>query len=130
MLRVLAAAVAVMLAAPAGAASGTAFAFGRVGGNIIPFSVTIGRDGTVRAKGSVTVGRPKLSPAALSSLSRVATANGFRSLPAVTNCAGTLPDAAATYVRVGGRTVRVHGACLARYNRVWTALTLAVDLRH
>ena len=33
-----------------------------------------------------------------------------------------LPDVAATFIRVGARTVRVHGACVARYTKLWNAL--------
>jgi hypothetical protein len=41
-----------------------------------------------------------------------------------------LPDVAATFVRVGPRTVRVHGTCLAHYQRVWNALARAVKITY
>jgi len=53
---------------------------------------------------------------------------GFMTLPKATNCVGTLPDVASTFVRVGARTVRVHGECVPRYARLWRALTAAVKL--
>lgn len=124
-LAVLAAAAALAPAAQASAKTG--FSFGRVGGNIRPYTVAISADGHVRATG-VTVGRTQLSKAQLAKLSTVAAASHFASIAAVTNCPKTNPDVAATFVRVAGRTVRVHGGCVARYQRVWTALTAAVRL--
>jgi hypothetical protein len=52
----------------------------------------------------------------------------FTTLPLVTNCKGTLPDVAATFIRVGASTVRVHGNCVPRYSRLWKALTSAVKV--
>jgi hypothetical protein len=104
------------------------FAFGRDGGNIRPFTVTISNDGVVRSTGAVTVGTKKLTRLQIAVLNRVAAANGFGAMPPATNCAGTLPDVAATYVRVGPRRVQVHGACVPAYRRVWNALSHAVKL--
>ena len=58
-------------------------------------------------------------------LNHVVVETSFSKLPAVTACPSTLPDIAAQFIRVGGRTVRVHGSCLQRFNRLWTALTKA-----
>jgi hypothetical protein len=104
------------------------FAFGRLGGNIRPYSVTIANTGVVHTSGAVKVGRKHLTSAQLASLNRVATETTFEMLPKATNCAGTLPDVASTYVRVGARTVRVHGNCVSRYARMWKALTAAVRI--
>jgi hypothetical protein len=124
MVRALLLALVVLALVPAaGASSRTGFAFGRIGGNIRPFTVTIAADGTAHASGAVTVGRKKLTPAQLAGLKHTAAVNSFVTLPAVTACPGTLPDVAATFIRVGARTVRVHGSCLVRYMRVWRALT-------
>jgi hypothetical protein len=38
------------------------------------------------------------------------------------------PDIAATFVRIGARTVRVHGICVARYAKLLAAFTQAVKL--
>jgi hypothetical protein len=46
-------------------------------------------------------------------------------MPLVTSCRGTLPDIATQVIRVGGRTVRVHGGCVVRFNRLWTAMNRA-----
>ena len=114
-------------AAPAeGTVAPTGFAFGRLGGNIRPYKVTIANSGVVRTSGAVMVKRRMLTNVQLATLNRVATETDFEMLPAATNCPGTLPDVASTYVRVGARTVRVHGNCIARYARMWKALSVAV----
>jgi hypothetical protein len=124
---------AVLLAGVAAEPAGSAvklsgFAFGRIGGNIRPFAVSIASTGVVRTSGPVTVGRKKLTPAQLVSLNRLAIATSFGKLPKATNFPGTLPDVASTYVRVRARTVRVHGSCVPRYARMWRALTAAVRI--
>jgi hypothetical protein len=90
--------------------------------------VSIGSDGKVQVSGPVTAGRMKLTGAQLATLDRAASAARFAALPKLTNCPGTLPDIAATFIRVGTRTVRVHGACVTRYAKLFTALTRAVNL--
>ncbi|MGZ8715899.1 MAG: hypothetical protein ACXWYO_02195 [Gaiellaceae bacterium] len=112
----------------AGAVQPTGFAFGRLGGNIRPYSVTIANSGVVRTSGAVEVGRTRVTPVQLAALNRVATETRFTMLPAETNCRGSLPDVATTYIRVGARTVRVHGGCVPRYARLLKALKAAVLL--
>ena len=124
---------AVLLAVVAAEPAGTAvklsgFAFGRIGGNIRPFTVSIASTGVVHTSGAVTAQRTKLTSAQLVSLNRIANMTRFGKLPKATNCPGTLPDVASTYVRVGARTVRVHGSCVLRYARMWRALTAAVRI--
>ena len=106
----------------------TGFAFGRFGGNIRPYTVTIANSGVVRTSGAVEVGRRMLTSLQLGGLNRVATETSFVTLPKLTNCRGTLPDVAATFIRVGARTVRVHGACLPRYQRLLRALQASVKI--
>jgi hypothetical protein len=122
------AAMLLLLAGVAEASQQRGFSFGRVGGNIRPYTVSIGNDGRVHVSGPVTAGRMKLTGAQLATLNGAASAARFTTLPNVTNCPGTLPDVAATFIRVGARTVRVHGACVARYAKLFTALTRAVAL--
>jgi hypothetical protein len=124
----LAALLLLTLAPAAGASSQRGFAFGRLGGNIRPYTVSIASDGRVRVSGPVTAGRTKLTAAQLASLDRSAANARFAVLPAMTNCPGTLPDIAMTFVRVGSKTVRVHGNCVARYAKLFTALSHAVKL--
>lgn len=123
-------ALAAILPASSTASPRRGFAFGRLGGNIVPFTISVGNDGRVRASGPVSVGKKRLTELDVANLNRVATTNRFSSLPAVTSCPGTLPDVAATFVRVGPRTVRVHGTCLARYQHVWDALARAVKITY
>jgi hypothetical protein len=104
----------------------TGFAFGRIGGNIMPFSIAIAAGGRVTATGPAPEHRATVSKVQLANLDRAVVDARFRTMPKMTLCPNTLPDIAAQYIRVGGRTVRVHGSCVARFNRLWTALSRAV----
>jgi len=127
-LRLLVTAVAAAaLAGPAGAAS-PPLAFGRAGGNIRPFTITIASNGAVHAFGPVGVGRTTLTAAQEASLRTVVAKARLAALPATIRCAAVLPDIATSWIRVGARTVRVYGNCLARFERVWNALAGAVRL--
>lgn len=129
MRRLLAVVLAAAAIAPAAGASGkTGFAFGRAGGSIRPFTVVITTDGAVRATGSAGVGRRRLTLLQLGTLNRLAATSDFGSLAPRTDCPGTLPDVALTFIRVGPRTVRVHGDCVASYRQLWNALARAVRL--
>ena len=119
---------AVALVPTSAASQQTGFALGRTGGNIRPFTVTIAADGKVSVTGPVQAGRTKLTQPQLATLGKIAADAHFATLPKTTNCAGTLPDVASTFVRVGARTVRMHGDCVARYTRLWKALSSAVKL--
>jgi hypothetical protein len=94
----------------------------------MPYHVTIANSGVVHTYGPVKVGRKLLAPVQLASLNRVATETRFTALPTTTNCRGTLPDVAGTYIRVGARTVHVHGGCSTRYQRLFKALETSVHL--
>lgn len=109
----------------AAALTQTGFAYGRVGGSIMPFTVTISTSGVVKATGPAPGHATRLTKEQLAVLNRVAVETNFAKLPPVTACPNTLPDIAAQFIRVGGRTVRVHGSCLTRFNRLWAALTKA-----
>jgi hypothetical protein len=82
----------------------------------------------VSVSGPVQAGRTKLTRAQLATLTKIAADVRFTTLPKTTTCAGTLPDVASTFVRIGARTVRVHGECVPRYARLWKALAGAVKL--
>ena len=123
-LLVLAAALVAVQAAQA-ATPARGFAFGRVGGNIRPYTVTVAAAGAVTSSGAVTTGRKRLTSVQLASLDRLAAGVHFATLPAATSCPGTLPDVAAQFIRAGARTVRVHGDCVAGFNRLWSALVKA-----
>jgi hypothetical protein len=117
------------VAADASAASrGVAFAFGRVGGNIRPYTVTIASSGAVIASGPVNVGTKMLTSVQLRNLDLVAAKAQFAHLPASRSCPGALPDIAYTFIRVGSHAVRVRGGCVPAYTRLWNALARAVRL--
>jgi hypothetical protein len=120
------AALAVAIAAPA--ASAARYSFGRQGGNIEPYTVTISPTGAVTTSGPVKVGRTKLSARQLKSLASTVAGAGFSTLPATTFCLGTLPDFASDWVAVGSQRVSVRGSCSPRFTRVWSAVTAAVRL--
>ncbi|HLY94188.1 MAG TPA: hypothetical protein VKP14_05020 [Gaiellaceae bacterium] len=106
-----------------------AFSFGRTGGNIIPFTVTIATSGRVQVSGPVQVDKHTLTQAQLAGLNRIAAQVRFSSLQGAM-CPRTLPDVASTFIKKGPHTVRVHGTCVAAYQRLWAALTAAVRLRY
>lgn len=99
--------------------------FGMRGGNIVPFSVVIRPDGSVRATGSMKAGNHRIDPATVRRLrTEIADAHlvGRR-------CTGVVPDIGSRFIRVGNRTVTVHGSCNRRFERSWTALMSAVIFR-
>lgn len=118
--------MAVLLAAALLLPAKTGFAYGRAGGNIIPFTVTIATTGAVRATGAAPDHVATLTKQQLADLNRIAYDVRFATIPVVTACPDTLPDVAAQFIRVGGRTVRVHGGCVRRFNKLWAALDRAV----
>ena len=120
--------VAAALVPAASASEQRGFAFGRVSGNIRTYTVSITNDGVVRARGAVEIGRMKLTLVQLAELNRVASVTRFTTLPLKTSCKGTLPDVAATFIRVAARTVRVHGNCVPPYSRLWKALSRTVKV--
>ena len=122
----LAAVLLLALVPAAGASPQRSFAFGRLGGNIRPYTVSIASDGRVRVSGAATVGRTKLTAEQLATLDRAAADARFPGMPPMTNCPGTLPDIATTFVRWGAKTVRVHGNCVPRFAKLFTALSHAV----
>jgi hypothetical protein len=133
-MRLVAALVAsLMLALIVGAADGAqpasaGFTFGRSGGNIMPFSVVIARDGRMTAHGAVKLANPQrpVSADALRGLLRLTQAEGFFSLPRTLSCTRTLPDVASLFVTVsrssGTKTVAVHGGCKAGFNQIYAVL--------
>jgi hypothetical protein len=103
----------------------TGFAFGRTDGNIMPFTISIATSGRVTATGAAPAHATTISKLRLANLNRAVLDAGFQTMPLVTSCRGTLPDIATQVIRVGGRTVRVHGGCVVRFNGLWTALNRA-----
>jgi hypothetical protein len=118
--------LAAILVPAVAAAPSTGFEYGRTGGSIRPYSVLVSNAGKVGATGAAPAHRAHLTKQQLANLNRAVFDADFAHLPAVTSCPGTLPDIAAEYIRVGNRTVRVHGDCLKRFNRLWATLEKTV----
>jgi hypothetical protein len=116
-------------------ASGPVIRFGQFGGNIRPWDAAIDADGTVTATG-ITVGETKLADPkdALNGLLKLADAEGFWSLTAVTACTGTLPDIASRYIQItsstGTKKISVHGACVSGFNQLFADLMAAGDVHY
>lgn len=138
MLRVASAVAAVALLAAAAASAGpraaASYSFGRTGGNIMPFTVSISQTGAVRVTGPVRVGTQQLGTAARTRLATVLRTQKFAALPPTTRCAGTNPDVAAFFVTVrtgsATRTVLVHGDCSPAFTKVYDAFAAAVGLKY
>jgi hypothetical protein len=120
--------LAALLAAPAGAQTQPAFGFADTILNH-PYTVTIDRNGDVHHTGRlVRTATEHLTSFQMAALTRVAAANHFSTLPALTRCPGTPPTAATTWVKVSAEKVEVHGTCLPRYQRVLQALIATVHI--
>ena len=123
-------ALALPLAAAAQAPKATvSFSFGRTGGNIAPFTVTIARDGHLSTKGPVQLAKTDavISAAALTGLLKLAQAEKFFALPTAVRCKQTPPDFAASFVAVsrasGSKTVTVHGDCRQAFSQLYAVVS-------
>jgi hypothetical protein len=106
-----------------------AFTFGRTGGNIAPFSVTIARDGHLTAHGPAQLTKPAavVSSAALAGLLKLAKAEKFFAMPKSVRCKQTPPDFAASFLTItqasGTKTVTVHGDCQSRFTQLYAVVS-------
>jgi hypothetical protein len=128
MTRTLLLAVATALVLAGAATASPRYAFGRAGGNIVPFTVTIGPTGAISASGPVKVGRKSLTRPQLAALAATIARARLTGLPVMRFCTGALPDFALKFVTAGGRTIFVRGSCSPRLTTVWNALASAVRL--
>jgi len=134
MLAAVTVALAVPLAVLAGGGSKTqspSFAFGRAGGNIMPFTVRIGRDGRLATTGAVQLAKPDavLSVPLRNGLAKLARVEGFFAMPTLVRCHGVNPDVAGRFVTVsaGGktRTVTMRGACKPAFEELYAVIAAA-----
>jgi hypothetical protein len=134
-LGVLAVALAVPLAVLAGGAgkqqTGPIFSFGRTGGNIVPFSVSVSKEGRVTTSGPVSVtNKVTLAQPLRNGLAKLAKAEGFFSMPVAIRCSAVHPDVAAHFVTfsAGGktRTVTARGGCNAAFEELYAVITAAL----
>lgn len=116
----LAALTASFAACGSAAVTHTQIVFGITGGNIAPYRVSIQPDGTVRGAGHRQI--PSARVRRLQQEIEQAHLTSRR-------CTGALADVASQYIRVGDRTVTVHGGCEASFQRVWHDLARAAGLR-
>jgi hypothetical protein len=111
------------------------FVFGRTGGNIRPYAVTIAPGGVVTATGPVRIAHPgrRVAAATLRRLERIVQTTKFFSQRTLTLCPGSLPDFASSFVTVKAgtrhRRVVVRGACSPRFESLYQALVAAVGVR-
>jgi hypothetical protein len=123
------------LAVPAlgtAAPGATSFAFGRTGGNIAPFTVTISSSGGVTVTGPVKPRITLVGPAVRARLTGLVETTRFAALPATIRCSGALPDFASNFITVRRAgttdTVLAHGDCSKRFATLYNALARAVGI--
>ncbi len=134
LLAALTVALAVPLAVLAGGSGKTAapptFAFGRVGGNIIPFTVTIGANGHVSTTGTQKLGLTFATVPLRNGLGKLAKAEGFWTESTVLDCGKVNPDIASRFITVTAagksRTVRSRGTCYPAFEELYAVLSASV----
>ena len=108
--------------------SGAAFAFGRTGGNIEPFTVTIARDGSISSSGAAPANlAPHASLDAVDGLLKLARTEGFYALPSLVLCQGELPDFAGQFVTIktgtSSKKVTVRGSCRVGFTQLYAVVS-------
>ena len=107
--------------------NGLTIKFGRTGGLIMPYVITIASDGSVTSTGNPPVKPPaSITSAQVDSLSSQIRA-GIGKLTSL-QCGHTLPDEAATFITALGKTVTVRGSCEPKYTTLYDALSNALGL--
>ena len=132
------AAVTVVLAVPLAVLAGGSskrqapptFAFGRTGGNIVPVTVTIDKNGHVSTTGTEQLTLTQATVALRNGLAKLARAEGFFTMPTFRSCGKINPDIAGQFVTVSAfgktRTVTVRGVCVAPFNELYAVLSASV----
>jgi len=101
--------------------------FGRIGGLIAPYTISIAPGGAVTAEGNPPVKPPtSLTSAQDEMLSRLVR-NGMGKLTTL-QCAGSFPDEASSFITALGKTVSVRGTCEPGFTKIYDALTNALGL--
>jgi hypothetical protein len=118
----------------AGARTPVSYSFGRTGGNIAPFTVTIGALGAVHVQGPVQAQRQALSTSQIARLSLTLQRERIATLSPPRRCPGMLPDFASQFITIGSgpaaKTIVADGNCSARFKAAYAALAAAVGLRY
>jgi hypothetical protein len=89
---------------------------------VVGYRVSIQSNGSVRSTGSARAIRRQIAASRLRQLRDDIEHAHLTSR----SCPGALPDLARQYIRVGRRTITVHGDCEAGFERVWSELARAV----
>lgn len=134
LLAALTVALAVPLAVLAGGASARqappTFAFGRTGGNIVPFTVTIGKDGRVSTAGPQKATLAYATVALRNGLGKLARAEGFWTEATYLTCGKINPDVAGRFITVSAagktRTVTARGTCYPAFEELYAVLSASV----
>jgi hypothetical protein len=122
---------------PAGHGPGVvpSISFGRGGGNIRPMQVKIYGDGTIAYTGvTPPIAHYAIVPEAVLGLQRLASAEGFSTMPALITGRGVLPDLATLSITIRAgctsatKTVQAHGGHLAGFTELYDTLSAAVAL--
>jgi len=103
--------------------STTIVTFGIKGGNILPWKAVFKYGGSVKVIGRSKTRTHLTDPEnTLNGIITLANAEGFFSMPSTTNCTGTLPDVASTYIAIkttsGTKRVQVHGGCVPKFTQL------------
>jgi hypothetical protein len=117
-------AAAAVAACGASAGGSVPIVFGITGGTVVPYRVTIEPNGSVRVSRGWRVRKQILPMQARRLRTEIRNAHLTTRM-----CAGALPDFATSYIRLGGRTFKLHGRCEPRFSRVFGDLIAAVKLR-
>lgn len=103
------------------------FAFGRTGGNIIPFTVTIAANGHVSTNGTQKLTLSFATPALRNGLGKLARAEGFWTMATSLTCGKINPDIAGHFITVTAagrsRTVTERGACYPAFEELYAVLS-------
>jgi hypothetical protein len=109
--------------------NGLKIVFGRTGGSIFPYQVTIAPDGKVTAQGAV--GNTSPLPKSLTSAQVETLSSQVRSTIGeltTLQCSHTSPDEASSFITALGKTVSVRGNCEPRFLHLFYALTNAIGV--
>lgn len=106
------------------------FAFGRTGGNIVPFTVTIAANGHVSTTGTQKLTITTATVPLRNGLARLAKAEGFWTMATSLSCGKILPDIASRFITIksGGRarTVLARGTCYPAFEELYAVLSASV----
>ena len=127
-------ALAVPLAVLAGGSGKTAapptFTFGRTGGNIVPFTVTIGANGHVSTTGTQKLTVTFATVPLRNGLGKLAKAEGFWTMATVLDCGKINPDVASRFITITAagksRTVRSRAVCSPAFEELYAVLSASV----